>query len=224
MKKFGLFAMVALCAFTMFGCGGEVDLYTLVSNNMSEMSDVYFFSDNENLPVSLASGRREEPYVYDGESEAKCDFALIIARLDNSDSEYVSVTIDGETEQVLLEYNYMTGTHVADLERRLTGEEKISISYLDQQANLICKSSEFVVSATQAIEIGASRLSTQIEQLRDGNTLNGECYLKLLDDVSGGFSEVFWLFSVYSNQGEMKNVIISTVSGDVLVGNEQNMV
>ncbi len=224
MKKLFVCGILGVSSLMLFGCGSQVDRLTLVQENMSEKSEVYFFSDNLNLPISIASGVREDPYGYDGESNDKCEFALIIARLDNSDNEYVTVNVDGEEKQVLLEFNYRTGTHMADLEQTLTGNEVITVKFLDEEANLICKSNDFKVDANQALEIGAENLSSFIDSLRSGNNFNGECYLKLLDNISGGFSDIFWLFSVYSADGEMQNVIISTENGSVLAGAEQNVI
>lgn len=224
MKKLFVCGILGVSSLMLFGCGSQVDRLTLVQENMSEKSEVYFFSDNLNLPISIASGVREDPYGYDGESNDKCEFALIIARLDNSDNEYVTVNIDGEEKQVLLEFNYRTGTHMADLEQTLTGNEVITVKFLDEEANLVCKSNDFKVDANQALEIGTENLSSFIDSLRSGNNFNGECYLKLLDNISGGFSDIFWLFSVYSADGEMQNVIISTENGSVLAGAEQNVI
>ncbi len=224
MKKLFVCGILGVSSLMLFGCGSQVDRLTLVQENMSEKSEVYFFSDNLNLPISIASGVREDPYGYDGESNDKCEFALIIARLDNSDNEYVTVNIDGEEKQVLLEFNYRTGTHMADLEQTLTGDEVITVKFLDEEANLVCKSNDFKVDANQALEIGTENLSSFIDSLRSGNNFNGECYLKLLDNISGGFSDIFWLFSVYSADGEMQNVIISTENGSVLAGAEQNVI
>lgn len=224
MKKLFVCGILGVSSLMLFGCGSQVDRLTLVQENMSEKSEVYFFSDNLNLPISIASGVREDPYGYDGESNDKCEFALIIARLDNSDNEYVTVNVDGEEKQVLLEFNYRTGTHMADLEQTLTGDEVITVKFLDEEANLVCKSNDFKVDANQALEIGTENLSSFIDSLRSGNNFNGECYLKLLDNISGGFSDIFWLFSVYSADGEMQNVIISTENGSVLAGAEQNVI
>ena len=134
MKKIALFAALCLFLMPMAGCSQSKDNLTLVKENMSEYGEVYFFSSNQNLPMSVVSGSREEPYAYDGKSMVKFDFALVVARLDGTDSEYLQVTIDGEPSQVLLEYNFRTGTHVADLQTKLSGDEEISVSYLGEQA------------------------------------------------------------------------------------------
>ncbi len=224
MKKTIFTIMFLLCLLPLSGCIESKDNISLVKENMSEYGEVYFFSENQNLPMSVVSGYREEPYKYDGKSNVKFDFALVIARLDNADDEYLEITIDGEKQRVLLEYNYLTGTHVADLQRKLYGDETICVSYLGQEADLTCKSKDFAVSAEKAIEIGANYLNEKINKLRDGDDFDAECYLKLLDNISGGFSQVYWLFSIYSSNGEMSNVIISTLNGQILANSGENLV
>lgn len=224
MKKIALFAALCLFLMPMAGCSQSKDNLTLVKENMSEYGEVYFFSSNQNLPMSVVSGSREEPYAYDGKSMVKFDFALVVARLDGTDSEYLQVTIDGEPSQVLLEYNFRTGTHVADLQTKLSGDEEIVVSYLGEQAELVCASKDFGVSAEQALQIATQHLDEKITSLRNGDELLAECYLKLLDSISGGFSQVFWLFSIYSVEGEMTNVIISASNGQILANGEQNMI
>ncbi len=225
MKKNILVLLLLVClSFSFSGCDEEKDNLSLVKDNMSEYGEVYFFSDNPDLPMSVVSGYREEPYKYDGKSEIKFDFALVIARLDNADDEYLDVTIDGQQQKVLLKYNFLTGTHVADLQTKLSGDEKICISYLGREANVICKSKDFSVNAEKALEIGTQYFNEKIDKVRSGSKLNAECYLKLLDDISGGFSEVYWLFSIYTSDGEMSNVIISTANGQILANGGQNLI
>lgn len=225
MKKNAIVILFLLSlSLSLSGCIESKDDLSLVKENMSEYGEVYFYSDNMDLPMSVVSGFREEPYKYDGKSSIKFDFALVVARLDNADDEYLEITIDGEREKVLLKYNYLTGTHVADLQRKLSGDENISIFYLGKEANMVCKSKEFAVSAEKALEIGTEYFSEKIAQLRVDDDLNAECYLKLLDNVSGGFKEVYWLFSIYSLNGEMSNVIISTVNGQILANDGQNLI
>ena len=153
MKKLFVCGILGVSSLMLFGCGSQVDRLTLVQENMSEKSEVYFFSDNLNLPISIASGVREDPYGYDGESNDKCEFALIIARLDNSDNEYVTVNVDGEEKQVLLEFNYRTGTHMADLEQTLTGNEVITVKFLDEEAKVLVFNLTFIYFSKQRINL-----------------------------------------------------------------------
>lgn len=223
MKK-NMWCLVALLPVIFaLGCGAQPDMLSQVKDNMSEASDVYFASENDKLPITISSGRREEPYAYDGVSRPKCNFALVIASLDSCESEMITISINGSSEDVILEYNYRTGTHLADLERRLSGDEEIEIKYVNEVAKMNCKSKQFNVSADEAVAIGSEKLADFIKPLC-GKEFAGECYLKILDNISGGFNEVFWLFSVLNSEGEMRNVIISTQNGAVLAGGEQNVI
>lgn len=196
----------------------QYDELSLVKANMSERSDVYFFSENSDLQASICSGMREEPYIYDGCSQGKLDFALLTMQLDLCDDEIAYITIDGVEQKVLLEFNYVTSKHVADLERKLTGNEQILIKIGEKSANFVCKSANFEISSDQAIALGVETMMEFITPLCDQNNFYGECYLKILDSLSGGFDEVFWLFSVLDRNGHFENIVISTNQPIVLAG------
>lgn len=224
MKNKFLFALAFILACVgMTGCA-QYDELSLVGKNMSEMSDVYYFSDNSQFSVSLCSGKREDPYAYDGYSQNKVDFALITAQLDSCDDEMACVVIDGQEQNVLLEFNYKTANHVADLERKLTGNEQISIKVGQKSANLVCKSADFGVSAQQAIKLGVETMQEFITPLCNQDKFNGECYLKVLDSLTGGFNEVFWLFSVLDRDGHVENIVISTNQPIVLADGNESMI
>lgn len=214
----GMIAMTFVCGCTQY------DELSLVKINMSERSDVYFFSDNPKFNVSLCSGQREEPYAYDGYSRNKLDFALLTAQLDSCETEIAHISIDGVAQDVLLEYNYKTGNHIADLEQKLSGNEQISIKYGAKTANLLCKSANFGVSADEVIALGVETMMEFITPLCDQNNFYGECYLKILDSISGGFDEVFWLFSVLDRDGHVENLVISTKQPIVLAGTGESMI
>ncbi len=224
MKK--ILFLIVICIIpmlTFFGCG-QVDCISLIEKNMSERSDVYFYSDGDDMQISICSGQREEPYAYDGVSNQKLDFALITAEIDSTEPEIIMIEIDDQNEEVLLEYNYLTGKHMADLERKLSGEEYIKIFYLDKEISMVCKSNDFQISSKEAIKLGFNALNAIIEPLCDGDIFNGECYLKILDKLSGDFNDIFWLFSVLDKDGNINNVIISTNEPYVFADNQNNMI
>lgn len=223
LKKLFLGVLCILPIVGLAGCG-EMDSLSLVKNNMSEMTNVYYFSDNDNLKVSLASGQRETTYQYDGKSTEKVDFSLIVAELDSCDTELCQVLIDGETTDVLLEFNYRTGKHMADLQKKLTGEEVIQIIYGDETANMVNKSKDFAVSSEQALQIGVEYLKDFIEPLCEDKNFNGECYLRIMDTLTGEENGALWLFSVLSNDGQVKNIIISTTEPNVLADDNGDVI
>lgn len=212
------------CLSILFVCSacGQTDMKSLVSRNISEQTSVYFFSNNQNLKVSLSSGQRELNYRYDGVSDEKVDFALITASLDGSDPQVCQVVIDGKQSDVLLEFNYRTGKHVADLQTRLMGDESIQIYYDNQVADLVCQ--QFSVSAADAIEIACEHLQSFIQPLCDGENFHGECYLRVMDELTGENNGTLWLFSVLSQDGQTRNVIISTSQPVVLADDGKDVI
>lgn len=217
----GLLCLVPIIG--LAGCG-DMDNLSLVKNNMSEITNVYFFSDNEDLKVSLASGQRENDFKYDGKSTEKVNFALIVAQLNSCETELCKIIIDGEEKDVLLEFNYRTGKHMADLETKLTGNEKIEIVCGDLTANLVNKSKDFGVSSEQALQIGVEYLKDFIEPLCQGKNFNAEAYLRVMDVLTGQENGTLWLFSVLSNDGQIRNIIISTSEPNVLADDSADMI
>lgn len=226
MKKYATILFVCVAGIILSLCCGcmRYDELSLVKANMSEKSDVYFFSDNPDFQVSLCSGEREEPYAYDGYSRNKLGFALLTAQLGSCDPEIVYITINGDEQKVLLEFNYVTSNHVADLEQKLSGNEEILIKFGEKSANLACKSANFGVSADDAIALGVETMMEFITPLCDQNNFYGECYLKILDGLSGGFDKIFWLFSVLDQNGHIENIVISTNQPIVLAGAAENVI
>ncbi len=224
MKKIIFTLAIFFVVLGISGCSSKMTNLDLVVNNMSEETEVYYCSDSGETPFSISSGFREEPFKYDGSNQKKVVFALITARLDTNAPEYIDVIIDGVKKTILLQYNFITGTHIADLEILLKGTEQIAVDYLGNNINMICQSNFFEVKADQAIEIAVEQLGEDISSLREGDKLFAECYLRVLDKVVGGFDKTFWLFSICSVSGEMNNVIISTADGKILASSQQYVV
>lgn len=223
MKKIGVLALCLAPLLLIAGCGGSISRQNAVIENMSEKSEVYFTTEGD-ISASICSGQREDEYGYDGISHKKLDFALLVADLDSACDEMISLKINDVESQVLLEYDYRTGKHMADLQKKLSGEEKISLTYMNHNVNFVNKSSEFGVDSAKAISIGTEALGEFIDSLIDGKNFAGECYLKIMDDVSDDTNEVYWLFSVCSKSGEMKNVAISTKDGFLLADGSESMI
>ena len=214
MKKFLLLGFIP-CFMLLSGC--SVNFVELAKENMSEITTAYFYGKCEEFEISLSSGKREEPYVYDGKNSDVCDFSLVVMNLDSDkDSEVVTFSINGEAISQVLEFNMMTGTYMVDLEREIQEDAIISVKYGNVQINLECKSKNFTVDVNKAIEIGVNEFVEDIEKMLVKSELKAECYLKVLDNLSNGYDKCFWCFSIVDEKGNHFNAIIDTDSGKVL--------
>lgn len=214
MKKFIPFFILPL-VFVLGGC--STNYVELAKENMSEITNAYFYGKCDEFEISLSSGRREEPYVYDGKNGETCDFALVIMDLNSEkDKEIVVFSINSNAFSSVLEYNAITGTFMADLEREISENDNISVKFGNSQINLICQSKDFQVDENKAIEIGVNEFFEDFKNMIEKQELKAECYLKILDNLSNGFEKSFWCFAIVDTNGNHFNVIIDTNSGDIL--------
>ena len=95
------FAMLAL-----YGCGKTT--LDFVQENMAEMTNVYYYGENDDFYCSLSLGQRENPYLLNGKCEKVVDFALLSVVFEETPSSSVvevEVDIDGQKCQKELEKN-----------------------------------------------------------------------------------------------------------------------
>ena len=110
---------------------------------------------------------------------------------------------------------------MADIERSLTGDETISVTFVDEALALENLSKNFAIDDKKAVEIGVAELETQITKCKHGTNLGAECYLRVLDKQENGFDELFWCFTVVNTNGENFSAVISTKDGKVLAKSEE---
>ena len=214
MKKVWLSLGVLPLAFTLVGCSkSQVEV---VKEKMSEITYVYFYGKCDEFELSLSSGEREEPYVYNGKNEQMCDFGLVVAKLDcNKEKESMIFSINGNATSEVLEYNVVTGTYMIDLERQFDEDDVISVKYGNTQITLDCLSKDFNIDYNKAIDIGVNEFSNDITSMMQKDEFKGECYLKILDNLSNGFDSRFWCFSIVNEEGEHLNCVIDVETGEI---------
>lgn len=209
--------MIAILCVTLFGC--DKNTFKYVKSNMSELTTVYFFGENDNFSCSLFSGERESEYLLNGVSEKSVPFALLSLQLkENAESSIVkiSLTVDGQASERELEINTLSGAYMVDLEMQLSGTETISINYDDSQVELECLSNNFGIDSGKALEIASRELEDKIVLKKTWTKLNAECYLRILDKNANDYDGTFWCFTVLNVDNENYSVVISTNDGSVL--------
>lgn len=213
----GALAVAVAVGIVLSGCGKSTLART--KENMSEWTSVYYYGECENFSASLSSGVREDPYLLNGKSEKKVDFSLLSVTLKEATSDKLikaKVKIDGVESEQELEINGLNPCFMVDLEKRMTGNETVEISYAGQTLSLTNLSKDFAIDDEKAIEIAVKEIEDKILENKVGNNLNSECYLRVLDKDANNFDTVFWCFTVINVKNESFNVVISTKDGSVL--------
>ena len=215
MKKMLLPLLALPCCFLLGGC--STNYIQMTKDNMSEMTTSYFYGECQDFRVSLSSGEREEPYVYDGVSKEKCEFALINIDLSSTrDKESITFTIDGQADSVVVEYNPITSTFMADLEKKVEKESVISVKYGNTEISLSQSVKDFAIDCDKAIEVGVNEFNEEISSLIQSGQFKGECYLKILDKLTNNYEDPFWCFTIVDQKGNHLNCIIDVTTGEVL--------
>ncbi len=219
-KKIFLGCLLAAICVTCFGCG--VDTLKLVRENMSEVTEVYYYGESENFTASISYGQREKDYKVDGKSGENVDFCLLTLSLNQTSSDEikkVTLSIDGEQQEIEALLNLNNGAYMVDLERKLTGQEVITLTF-GEEVNLYPVSNDFEVDSKKAIEIASRELEGKILEKKKFTTLNGECYLRILDKRKNNPDDTYWCFTIFNVDGKDYSVIISTKDGSVLTKSE----
>lgn len=216
-KKVFLMAFLAVLGCALAGC--ESSMAKLVRQNLSECAKVYYYGENENFYCTVSSGEREEAYFMDGRATGCVDYALVTVNFNQSKTDNVvlaEISVDEEVLQVELEQNKMSGSYMVDLERQLTGGEKISIKVVDEVLQLKCLSNEFGVDWRQTLEIASEEMAQVLSRKKVGGKLNCEIYLRVLDKKANDMDEIFWCVTILNVDDENFSIVISTVDGGVL--------
>ena len=210
MKK--VFVMLLFLPMILMGCGNRDN----VRENMSEITDIYFVGECNGDYASISVGQREEPYIKDGYSQKKCDFALVCL---NVSTQYENmrmsavIKINEEKHNILLEM--VGGSYMFDLERTLKSEDKISLIYGERTIDFVNKSGEFAIDQEKALEIGKQELKKQLDHYTK-RSFEAECYLRVLGKETPEFNELFWCFTVVGRDEKVYNCIFSVSDGTII--------
>lgn len=216
-KKFLLGFLVAILGVSLFGCGKST--LSLLQENISEWTKVYYMGECEAFYATLASGVREKEYLMNGKATENVDFALLtLSFVENPQNSVISVNveIDGLNSAQELELNTLNNTYMVDLETQLSGSESVLVSYGGFSFQLSNLSKDFQIDDKKAMEIAASEMGDEITKKKSFNNLNAEVYLRVLDKKANNFDDVFWCLTVLNIDNESFSIVISTVDGSVL--------
>ncbi len=220
-KKIFLGCLLAAVTVMCFGCG--IDTLKLVRENMSEVTQVYYYGENEDFAISIAYGQRENEYKVDGKSGDNVDFCLLTlkpTRKSADELKKLTLSVDDNEQELEILLNLNNGAYMLDLEKKLTGQEKISAKFEGQEVALYPISNDFKIDSKKAVEIACKELEAKILEKKKFTNLNGECYLRVIDKRQNGLEETYWCFTIFNTDGKDYSVIISTEDGSILTKSE----
>ena len=219
MKKVCLLMVALLSLFFFAGCDKSSSQILF-----SEITKIYFsgISQDEKMQAYISVGEREDPYILDGMHQPNVDFSLITVSFDFylEDNEITIDFFDNEVkEEILLEYNPLNSTYIADLGYALKKEGEYAIKYQNYSLNLKNESDEFEIDYKTAIEKSLEEIGDNINNYYKGNKFKGECYLKILRKIENKKTELYWIFQIIGEDEQSNNVLISIDDGSIILSN-----
>jgi len=220
MKKVVLTVLVVLSVFILFGCSKKDNL----QDNFSEITYFYFngISNDKQMSASISVGEREDPYIIDGIHGNVCDFSLIVVRFNFPINEN-SITIDFYSEKdkksIVLEYNPLNSTYMADLGYAIKEGKNYSMKYKNNTIDFIEESKSFKIGFSDAILKSIEVLNDKLNVFYKGNDFKGECYLKIYNNINEDFQKLYWIFTIVGEDETSHNVLIDIDEEKIILSN-----
>ena len=209
MKKI-LILFIFTFAFACAGCGDVNPDY------ISEVTKIYFAGQNENISVSIATGKREEPYIMDGIHGNMVDFSLVTLKCeDNLASDEISaeIEVNGIAQAYILQLNPLNFTYMCDMGIALNKEDVLIFKYSGHKINLAPICDEFEVGFEEAIKMGESNIEGYANISKSGGY---EGYLKIIDGEKFGGEGLYWIYTILQEDGHSQNVLISVYDKNIV--------
>jgi len=182
----------------------------------------------DNISITLMCGHRESEYKMDGYATSLIPFGVITITLaDGEDIEVQSSSfvlfVGTEKFEGDLTENPFDGTLVADIGKVIDRSQNVSIDvYInDEKESIKLKSvdEDWTINARDCIDILLNNFDREISGFVNDDNLEGEVYIKIIDDYDKFESKFYYYVSVVDRRGSSISMLISPFNGEILASN-----
>ncbi len=228
MKKFYFFVAIIIFASLVFvSCVDNT--YILAKDNISEIRENILIFKDEDIYVTLMTGKRESNYVNDGISTATKDFAVITLYIIDNQYDYNEQTVSYLTTIDNVDYsgqmlnNPYDNSYVIDLAIALTPNlDNIEVTFVTQdkeyKASLHNISNEWKYDGYDALEIVCKDFKDYIKQAISDNSLQAEVFIKNVYNETYS-DDYYWYIQIVTQNGNIYTSIVNPNSGEILARN-----
>ncbi len=216
--KICLLLAAAVLSYILFcGCGSSLEKYDY---GISEIRDNLFAAENADYKITAVSGKREDPYIFDGVSNDKRDFTVITVTPESfaSDLSYrYKAEIDGAVyEGDLLPHPFNASLSV-DIPVAAKANFTLSVIAGSGEQTFEMKNSVDgeLISAEKAFKIALGKMKDDIKQFRERGKFNCEIYVRLMPNPIDGSGGYFWYVAFMSADKRTVAVLLRGDTGAV---------
>lgn len=216
MKKIFVVLLIVIFALSIVACGGKSE------DRVSYRQTSYLVGKEGGFSITVLSGKRESPYIADGERGEMLDFCVITLKPDSAsginDTYTYKIDIDGEVLSGTLKKDTFGSTLSTDLGRDIA--DKMTAVTIECEGGEVVIGLEnmvnnAVISAEDALDIAKAQFKERVLQDEEKG-LYREIYLKFVSDTMGEDSAYYWYVAYVGEGGDYLAVLIDIVSGDVI--------
>lgn len=191
-----------------------------IKNKLSDNRLGIYCAYSDFCYVEFTYGYREAPFAYDGISESKVPFGVIMLwfnEIVNENFIEIELEYDDNKEYIVLEKSPYEDCFGKDI-GKLIEPKNMSIKILNgdnsqKQIVLYNKSNNWQISNVLAMQIAEEYFQNDFNAFTQSGE-DFECYLKILSNQS--YEQFFWFFSYYSSSGKRAQIAIDVNTGKVV--------
>lgn len=224
-KKLLLTTFILIIAVSVFGGCFSNKYYNLTLNKLSEVRYNLYEGENDQICVTLMSGKREEDYVINGYNTKLVDFGVLTFKVKNEDyakfdkAKFVLLVgtkrYDGD-----LEKNPFDGSFVTDIGKIIDSNEqifaKIMMGDFIGETTLANVNNSWTVNYEEALKIACKELKGQLDKFMENGEFAGEGYIKIINDLEAKINTYYWYVNFVNRKGENIAVIIDPNTKEIL--------
>ena len=208
-----------------FACQPPIDR---LGHLVTELRDNIFVGESSSFSVQAISGRREDPFLMDGNVGTTRDFTLftLTPKGESSDNlmaqtEYsVKVLMDGTSREGMFVPHPFSNTLSVEFDVRAINPE-ITVTILRAKEvvdsfNIYSVVSEQMIGYERALEIAEKKLRNSIEVFKVNGELNCEIYIRLIENQVDGSGGHHWYVAFVGSNQTIFAVLIDSISMEVV--------
>lgn len=196
--------------------------YRLAQDSLSEYRKNFYFGTCEQFSVTFTTGKREDPFLYDGKRENLVEYGVITVKFKTTMEEtpkYVLI-IDSWQYSGTFEFNHFDGTYVADIQQETKTSSDIFVrifsSYSSKSMQLTCESDNWKIDYKKALKIATTEFAEELKNYyHEGNFLL-ETYIKIVSESHHSIDNTFWYIYFISKNGDSLVCLVNPYSGEIV--------
>lgn len=214
MKKFLVSVVILLSLIS--GCATN---NKIIKNNVSEIRLNEWEYSSEEYYISFSSGKREDPYIIDGEKGKMIDYGivkLVFYDIENNDKiDKFLLIIDDREYSIILEQNPFDNSLMGDIKYCPSKKASVKVNFVYDEKIINNELKEFIeympISNQKALKIFLETYKNKINK----DNLKGEIHITILENVKFNKTIKYWYIAYFCNEKNF-TCCIDTISGAVL--------